>query len=167
MKTIFHKILATTALCLAAVGVSSCVRSDLGNTIDSIGKTVAKPLPSRMGRDVCSPFECTVELYRKDGQLYIDMPLVYVSERRMGIDYANPMGCPVGVLTLNTPYTTEELQKLPEVVIFTFTFGDLTFIQLIADLVGLRISLVKHHIIGIHSMHVLKVFSGVILLKNI
>ena len=24
MKTIFHKILATTALCLAAVGVSSC-----------------------------------------------------------------------------------------------------------------------------------------------
>ena len=80
------------------MGLSSCVRSDLGNTIDSIGKTVAKPLPSRMGRDVCSPFECTVELYRKDGQLYIDMPLVYVSERRMGIDYANPMGCPVGVL---------------------------------------------------------------------
>ena len=113
MPTI-HKILATTALCLAAVGLSSCVRSDLGNTIDSIGKTVAKPLPSRMGRDECSPFECTVELYRKDGQLYIDMPLVYVSERRMGIDYANPMGCPVGVLTLNTPYTTEELQKLPE-----------------------------------------------------
>ena len=113
MPTI-HKILATTALCLAAVGLSSCVRSDLGNTIDSIGKTVAKPLPSRMGRDVCSPFECTVELYRKDRQLYIDMPLVYVSERRMGIDYAYPMGCPVGVLTLNTPYTTEELQKLPE-----------------------------------------------------
>ena len=113
MPTI-HRILATTALCLAALGLSSCVRSDLGNTIDSIGKTVAKPLPSRMGRDVCSPFECTVELYRKDGQLYIDMPLVYVSERRMGIDYANPMGCPVGVLTLNTPYTTEELQKLPE-----------------------------------------------------
>ena len=104
----------TTALCLAAVGLSSCVRSDLGNTIDSIGKTVAKPLPSRMGRDVCSPFECTVELYCKDGQLYIDMPLVYVSERRMGIDYANPMGSPVGVLTLNTPYTTEELQNLPE-----------------------------------------------------
>ena len=94
----FRKILTTTALCLAAVGLSSCVRSDLGNTIDSIGKTVAKPLPSRMGRDVCSPFECTVELYRKDGQLYIDMPLVYVSERRMGIDYANPMGCPVGKL---------------------------------------------------------------------
>ena len=104
----------TTALCLAAVGLSSCVRSDLGNTIDSIGKTVARPLPSRMGRDVCSPFECTVELYRKDGQLYIDMPLVYVSERRMGIDYANPMGSPVGVLTLNTPYTIEELQNLPE-----------------------------------------------------
>ena len=111
---LIHRILATTALCLAAVGLSSCVRSDLGNTIDSIGKTVARPLPSRMGRDVCSPFECTVELYRKDGQLYIDMPLVYVSERRMGIDYANPMGSPVGFLTLNTPYTIEELQNLPE-----------------------------------------------------
>lgn len=109
-----QRILTTSALCLAAVVLSSCVRSDLGNTIDSIGKTVAKPLPTRMGRDECSHFGCTVELYRKDGQLYIDMPLVYVSERRMGIDDANPMGSPVGVLTLNTPYTKEELQEYPE-----------------------------------------------------
>ncbi len=109
-----HRILTTTALCLAAVGLSSCVLSDLGDTIDSIGKTVARPLPSRMGSDEYPPFECTVELYRKDGQLYIDMPLVYVPERRMGIDYANPLGSPYGVLTLNTPYTKEELQKHPE-----------------------------------------------------
>lgn len=108
------RILVSTALSLSALGLSSCVRSDLGDTIDSIGKTVARPLPSRMGSDEYPPFECTVELYRKDGQLYIDMPLVYVPERRMGIDYANPMGSPVGVLTLNTPYTIEELQNLPE-----------------------------------------------------
>lgn len=113
MPTI-HKLLVTTVLCLAAAGLSSCVRSDLGNTIDSIGKTVAKPLPTRMGREGHSPLGCTVELYRKDGQLYIDMPLVYVRDRRMGIDDVNPIGSPVGVLTLNTPYTKEELQEYPE-----------------------------------------------------
>lgn len=105
--------LRIAALCFVAGGcMSSCICSDLGNTVDSIGKTVPKPLPTRMERG-CPAMECMVELYRKDGQLYIDMPLVYVPDRRRGVDYVNPMGCPYGVLTLTRPYTEEELQAYP------------------------------------------------------
>lgn len=105
-----------TTLCLAAaVCLSSCLRSDLGNTVDSIGKTIPKPLPTRVEEYHLDGAEMgfMVELYRKDGQLYIDMPLVYVPERRMGVECCFPMAGTGGVLTLNRPYTKEELQAYP------------------------------------------------------
>ena len=77
--------------CLLAL--TGCIRTDIGNSIGSIGRQVAKPLPERVlpegHPDVSdtSPCDCIVKLYRKDGRLYIEMPLVYVTERRCGFEY--------------------------------------------------------------------------------
>ena len=109
-------LLLPTLLCLTAL--PSCIRTDIGNTIDSIGKRVAKAVPARIspqppGSVAPGPFACPVELYRKDGKLYIDMPLVYVPERRRGYDYLSPMGGYSGTLTYQRPYSKEELTALP------------------------------------------------------
>ena len=95
-----------------------CIRTDIGNTIDSIGKRVAKPVPDRIapqppGSVAPGPFACPADLYRKDGKLYIGMPLVYVPERRRGYDYLSPMGGYCGTLTYQRPYSKEELTALP------------------------------------------------------
>ena len=40
MKTIFHKILAAAALCLAAVGMSSCTIVDTGGAVNNVGRRI-------------------------------------------------------------------------------------------------------------------------------
>jgi hypothetical protein len=52
-------------------------------------------------------------MWWEDGKLYIDMPLVYVPERRRGYDYLPPMGGYSGTLTYQRPYSKEELTALP------------------------------------------------------
>ncbi|MBR5895650.1 MAG: hypothetical protein IKZ13_08935 [Akkermansia sp.] len=111
-------LLLSTLLCLTAL--PSCIRTDIGNTIDSIGRQVAKPHPERVlpegHPDVSdtSPCDCIVKLYRKDGRLYIEMPLVYVTERRCGFEYEGLIYSSYGVATCNRPYSREELAKLPQ-----------------------------------------------------
>ncbi len=110
------RLLLPALLCLAAL--PGCIRTDIGNSIDSIGKRVAKPVPDRIspqppGSVAPGPFACPADLYRKDGKLYIDMPLVYVPERRRGYDYLNPVGGYDGMLTYQRPYSKEELTALP------------------------------------------------------
>ena len=103
---------------LSLTTLTGCIRTDIGNTIGSIGKQVAKPVPDRIapqppGSVAPGPFACPADLYRKDGKLYIDMPLVYVPERRRGYEYLNPMGSYYGVLTYRRPYSEEELTARP------------------------------------------------------
>lgn len=110
------RLLLPALLYLAAL--TGCIRTDIGNTIDSIGKRVAKAVPARISphhpnAGAASPFACPADLYRKDGKLYIDMPLVYVPERRRGYEYLNPMGSSYGVMTYRRPYSEEELTALP------------------------------------------------------
>ncbi len=40
MKTTFRRILAATALCLAAVGVSSCTIVDTGGAVNNVGRSI-------------------------------------------------------------------------------------------------------------------------------
>ena len=71
MKTIFHRILATTALCLAAAGQSSC-RLALHTLPDYVGK-------QEFGiHDVDEP---GYEVYRCEDVLYVKLPGYYVRPR--------------------------------------------------------------------------------------
>ena len=113
--TIFRKILATTALCLAAAGLSSCIYSDLGRTVGSIGTEVPRLVP-KANRGIMSSY-CG-NLYRKNGRYYVALPLAWVPERRRGYEIMLPF-TPLGTSVFNTshtynrPYTAEELQQYP------------------------------------------------------
>ncbi len=59
--TIFRKILTTTALCLAAMGLSSCIVSNIGGTIRDMGE-------EKTAVDTNNPVGGVV--YRKKGEQY-------------------------------------------------------------------------------------------------
>ena len=61
LKTIFHKILATTALCLAAMGLNGCIVSNIGGTIRDTGE-------EKTAVDTNNPVGGVV--YRKKGEQY-------------------------------------------------------------------------------------------------
>ena len=71
MKTIFHKILATTALCLAAVGLSSC-RLALHTLPDYVGKQEFELYDEK---------EPGYEVYSCEDVLYVKLPGYYVRPR--------------------------------------------------------------------------------------
>ena len=109
-----HRILATAAICLVA-GVNSCIYSDLGRTIGSIGTEVPRIVPQAARGNMCS--YCG-DLYRKEGRYYVALPLAWVPERRRGYEYF-PLFTPreaspfCSFLTYNRPYTAEELKRYP------------------------------------------------------
>lgn len=116
--------LLLTLLC--AAGFSSCIRTDIGNTIGSIGKEVPKAVPAA---DYYQEIDCfsirvvayTAKVYEDDTHYYIDLPLALVPERRCGLEYVPQfLGEPIvevcggvspGRKTLNEPYSTKELQN--------------------------------------------------------
>lgn len=111
----FQRILATSSLCLAAMGLNSCIYSDLGRTIGSISTQVPRLVP-KADRGMMSSY-CG-NLYCKEGRYYVALPLAWVPERRRGYEYfplftpndSNPF---TNFLTYNRPYTAEELQQYP------------------------------------------------------
>lgn len=111
----FPRILATIALCLAAAGLSSCIYSDLGRAVGSIGTEVPRLVP-KANRGIMSSY-CG-NLYRKNGRYYVALPLAWVPERRRGYEIMLPF-TPPGTSVFNTshtynrPYTAEELQQYP------------------------------------------------------
>ena len=71
MKTIFHKILATTALCLAAVGLSSC-------------RLALHTLPDYVGKQEFELYDADkpgYEVYSCEDVLYVKLPGYYVHPR--------------------------------------------------------------------------------------
>ncbi len=111
----FHKLLTCAALCLVAAGLSSCIYSDLGRTIGSVGTEVPRLVPKAEREDKVS--YCG-NLYRKAGRYYVGMPLAWVPERRRCYEVF-PLFSPIGTspflssVTYNRPYTAEELQHYP------------------------------------------------------
>ena len=104
-----YGLLIVTAACL-----SSCIYSDLGRTIGSIGTKVPRIVPSGTTetQNIYSG-----QLYRKNGKYYVELPLVWVPERRKGYE-CMPIYSTTGdqfndKCTYNRPYTAEELQQYP------------------------------------------------------
>ncbi len=105
-------IIPTLLCCL-----NSCLRTDIGNTIGSIGKEVPMAVPSH------GSYDCTAGVYARNGHYYITLPIAYVPEARCGIEYVPQLiGEPVveiyggdsdGRKTLNEVYKRTELQQFP------------------------------------------------------
>ena len=89
--TTFHKILATTALCLTAVGLNSCVTIiDTGSMLDDVGKQS----PSRQIRFVeeKKPLQSyytgeKLQVWEKDGLYYVQLPVAYIPARVKNRDF--------------------------------------------------------------------------------
>lgn len=106
-----HTLLLT--ICSAA-GLSSCIYSDMGRTIGSIGTKVPRLVP--VADDEHLSVSYCGQLYQKEGRYYVSIPLAWVPERRRGYEYfpllsnGNPFedSC-----TYNRPYSAAELQQYP------------------------------------------------------
>ncbi len=85
------RILATTALCLAAVGVNSCVTIiDTGSMLDDVGKQS----PSRQIRFVeeKKPLQSyytgeKLQVWEKEGIYYVQLPVAYIPSRVKNRDF--------------------------------------------------------------------------------
>jgi len=110
---------------LCAAGFNSCIRTDIGNTIGSIGKEIPKAVPEAeypREEDSFTTYVVvyTAKVYEDAANYYIDLPLALVPERRCGVEYVPQLigepivevygGEPSGRKTLNKPYSTQELQ---------------------------------------------------------
>ena len=87
----FPKILATTALCLAAVGLCSCVAHiDTGSMLDDIGKQspshqlrlVQEEHPQHQYYD-----REELQVWEKEGLYYVQLPVAYIPARIENRDY--------------------------------------------------------------------------------
>lgn len=109
-KRLLHLLIA-----LSSMSLSSCIYSDLGRTIGSIGTEVPRLVPAA---DRGLRVSYCGQLYRKDGRYYVAIPLAWVPERRRGYEHFSPL-VPDGVSpfdngeTYNRPYTAEELRQYP------------------------------------------------------
>ncbi len=109
------RLLLLTALC--AAGFSSCIRTDIGTSIGSIGKELPKAVPTHDYGGY------SAEVYAKDGYYYASLPIVYVPEPRCGLEYVpqfigEPITevfgeAPSGTPTLNKVYSGQELRGFP------------------------------------------------------
>lgn len=114
--------LLLAALC--AAGVSSCIRSDIGNTIGSIGKELPKAVPTHEAQSPIGSYNCyTATVYRKGDCYYAQLPIAFVPEKRCGFEYVPQFigepyvevigGEASGKKTLNDIYDAKELAALP------------------------------------------------------
>ena len=75
MPTI-HKILATTALCLAALGLSSCATViDTGSTLDNVGKQAPDRL---LVKEDSWHKEAPLVAWKKGETYYVELPVAYI-----------------------------------------------------------------------------------------
>ena len=113
----YHPFRTLLLAALCAAGFSSCIRTDIGNTIGSIGKKLPKATSiHRYGG-------YTAEVYAKDGYYYASLPIAYVPEPRCGLEYVPQfIGEPItevfgegrsGTPTLNEVYSEQELRGFP------------------------------------------------------
>lgn len=73
------RILATTALCLAAVGVTSCTIIDTGSTLDNVGKQIPHRLlvKEKRGQDTWHK-EAPLGAWKKGDNYYVELPVAYI-----------------------------------------------------------------------------------------
>ena len=76
MKTIFHRILTSTALCIAAVGLGSCATViDTGSTLDNVGKQAPDRL---LVKEDSWHKEAPLVAWKKGETYYVELPVAYI-----------------------------------------------------------------------------------------
>lgn len=79
MKTIFHKILATPALCLAALGVSSCTIVDTGGAVNNVGRYI--PVDENLSKPCCKHSNTSYTVHTYQDTAYLEIPVRYLPAR--------------------------------------------------------------------------------------
>lgn len=79
MMTIFQSFLATAALCLATLGLSSCSIITTGFWLDEIGKLELKEHPDSELRQV----------YQGSDYVYVQIPIVFIQNKEPIIRHLN------------------------------------------------------------------------------
>lgn len=116
-------MLSLRKLILIAASLSSlnsCLYSDLGRTIGSIGTEVPRIVPK-----AATPQKIEVycgQLYRKGNRYFVGLPVVWVPERRKGYEYLAPLSRGTDIWNLfetyNRPYTIGELKQYTPISIY-------------------------------------------------
>lgn len=109
------------ALIVASMSwLNSCIYSDLGRTVGSIGTEVPRIVPK-----ASTPQKIDVycgQLYRKGNRYFVALPVVWVPERRKGYEFLHPLSCGTDIWntleTYNRPYTIEELKQHTPIPIY-------------------------------------------------
>lgn len=100
--------------------LNSCIYSDLGRTVGSIGTEVPRIVPK-----ASTPQKIDVycgQLYRKGNRYFVALPVVWVPERRKGYEFLDPLSCGTDIWntleTYNRPYTIGELKQYTPIPIY-------------------------------------------------
>lgn len=116
-------MLSLRKLILIAASLSSlnsCLYSDLGRTIGSIGTEVPRIVPKAATAQNIDVY-CG-QLYRKGDRYFVALPMVWVPERRKGYEffplYTASNDIWNDILTYNRPYTEKELKQYPPGLIY-------------------------------------------------
>lgn len=116
-------MLSLRKLILIAASLSSlnsCIYSDLGRTIGSIGTEVPRIVPKAATAQNIDVY-CG-QLYRKGDRYFVALPMVWVPERRKGYEffplYTASNDIWNDIATYNRPYTEKELKQYPPGLIY-------------------------------------------------
>lgn len=100
--------------------LNSCIYSDLGRTIGSIGTKVPRIVPK-----ASTPQKENVyigQLYCKGGRYFVALPMVWVPERRKGYEYFPALTISKNIWnsteTYNRPFTAEELNQYTPIPLY-------------------------------------------------
>lgn len=109
-------LLSVASICC----LNSCIYSDLGRTIGSIGTEEPRIVPK-----ASTPLKKNVyigQLYRKGDRYFVALPMVWVPERRKGYEYFPVLTISKDIWnsseTYNRPYTAEELNQYTPIPLY-------------------------------------------------
>lgn len=94
--------------------LSNCISTDLACSISNIGRTEPKVLPSgEASTDISIGFPYAVDIYRKNGETYAEVPIVYVAQDTAFIEYKSGFNNRYRWCTYRHIPTYEEMKQLP------------------------------------------------------
>ncbi len=100
---------------LPAAILSSCISTDIAGSISNIGRTEPKVLPcGEASADIREGFPYAVDLYRKNGETYAEVPIVYVAQDTAFIEYVSGLNNRYCWCTYRHIPTYAEMKQLPE-----------------------------------------------------
>ncbi len=107
-------------MALSALVLNGCIYSDLGRTVGSIGTEIPRIVP----RSTTPQKEDVYigKLYRMGKRYFVELPMVWVPERRKGYEYLPLLTISKdmwnSIETYNRPYTVEELKQHTPIPIY-------------------------------------------------